>query len=189
MKKILTAIALAGSIVLTGAVSAQAYVSPAPSAAVSDGTPAPGETFVFSGTGMLPNEPVTVTVTAVDAVAPAAGSQSVATKINIFRATQSFSTTANAQGAFSVPLSINEAGAYSILATGNISGNQVGPVTVVVAAALSDGNTSASTGGSLAATGADSGLILWTLVGAGALATGAASVVVVRRRAKTEVPA
>jgi LPXTG-motif cell wall-anchored protein len=42
----------------------------------------------------------------------------------------------------------------------------------------------------LANTGADSSLILWSLVGAGALAAGTASVVVARRRAKgTEVSA
>ncbi|CCQ45011.1 LPXTG-motif cell wall anchor domain protein [Pseudarthrobacter siccitolerans] len=47
----------------------------------------------------------------------------------------------------------------------------------------------ANTGSGLANTGADSGLVLWTLVGAGALAAGATSVVVVRRRAKAEVAA
>ncbi|WP_461187577.1 LPXTG cell wall anchor domain-containing protein [Arthrobacter sp. Z4-13] len=196
MKKTLAALALAGSIALLGAAPAMAdlrYVSDESPATVSDGTPAPGETFIFSGTGMLPNEPVTITVTPVDAAAPAAGSQSVAAKISIFQAPQSFSTTADARGAFSLPISISEAGTYSILATGNISGNQAGPVTVKVEVALANtggaalANSGSSTG--LANTGADSGLVLWTLVGAGALAAGATSVVVVRRRAKVEVAA
>lgn len=194
MKKTLAALALAGSITLTGAISAQAYVSPQPSATVSDATVAPGEQFIFSGQGMAPNEPVTITVTPVDAAGPAAGSQSVAAKISIFQAPQTLSTTANAQGAFSLPIAISEAGTYSLTATGNISGNTVGPVTVTVAASLAStgGDAAAplaSTGSGLANTGADSGLILWTLVGAGALAAGATSVVVVRRRANAEVAA
>lgn len=193
MKKTLAVLALAGSIALTGAAAAQAYTTPAVSAAVSDGTVAPGETFVFSGTGMLPNEPITVTVTPIDAAAPAAGAQSVATKINVYQAPQTFSTTADAQGAFSIPLSISEAGTYSIAATGNISGRQVGPVTVKVEAALASNGSAAlansGSGAGLANTGADSNLVLWTLVGAGAVAAGATSVVVVRRRAKAEVTA
>lgn len=74
----------------------------------------------------------------------------------------------------------------------------VGPVTVTVAAALANtgGSIAGTTGGAplantggLANTGADSGLVLWTLVGAGALAAGATSVVVVRRRAKADAAA
>ncbi|WP_050054046.1 LPXTG cell wall anchor domain-containing protein [Pseudarthrobacter siccitolerans] len=195
MKKTLAALALAGSITLVGAVSAQAYVSPEPSATVSDATVAPGEQLIFSGQGMAPGEPVTITVTPVDAAAPAAGTQSVATKVSIFQAPQTLSTTANAQGAFSLPISFSEAGTYSLTATGNLSGNTVGPVTVTVAVSLANtgGNAGgaplANTGSGLANTGADSGLVLWTLVGAGALAAGATSVVVVRRRAKAEVAA
>jgi len=108
---------------------------------------------------------------------------------------QELSTTADAKGAFELPIAINEAGTYSLTATGETSGVVVGPVTVTVAASLANtgGNAAgsaplANTGG-LANTGADSGLILWTLVGAGALAAGATSVVVVRRRAKAEAAA
>lgn len=190
MKKTLAAIALAGSIALTGAVSAQAYVSPAPAATVSDATLAPGEQFIFSGQGLAPNEPVTITITPVDASAPGAGTQSVATKINIFQAPQTITTTTNAQGSFSVPLTINEAGTYSLTATGSISGITVGPVTVTVAASLASNSSGASSStGGLAETGADSGLVLWTLVGAGALAAGATSVLVVRRRAQVAAAA
>ena len=193
MKKTLAALALAGSIALVGSAPAMAGTYPPlpPAATVSDATVAPGETFIFSGQGMLPNEPVTITVTPVDGTAPAAGSQSVASKISIFMAPQTLGATADAEGKFSVPVTINEAGTYSILATGNVSGNTVGPVTVRVVAALANtgGAPLANTGSGLANTGADSGLVLWTLVGAGALAAGAISVVVVRRRARAEVAA
>lgn len=197
MKKTLAAVALAGSIALIGSAPAMAttYPAPAPAAAVSDSTVAPGETFVFTGQGFLPGEAVTVTVTPVDGSAPAAGSQTVASKISVFTAPSTLSAQADAQGKISVPIVINEAGTYSITARGNVSGVTVGPVIVKVAAALANagGNTAgaplANTGSGLANTGADSGLVLWTLVGAGALAAGATSVVVVRRRAKAEAAA
>ena len=193
MKKTLAAVALAGSIALIGSAPAMAttYPAPAPAAAVSDSTVAPGETFVFTGQGFLPGEAVTVTVTPVDGSAPAAGSQTVASKISVFTAPSTLSAQADAQGKISVPIVINEAGTYSITARGNVSGVTVGPVIVKVAAALANtaGAPLANTGSGLANTGADSGLVLWTLVGAGALAAGATSVVVVRRRAKAEAAA
>ena len=186
MKKTLAALALAGSIALVGSAPALAATYPAlpPQAAVSDGTVGPGESFVFRGQGFLAGEGLTITVTPGQAPASngAGLGRSVAVKIPVFQAPQTLSATADAQGAFALPISISEAGTYSLTATGNTSGVTVGPVTVTVAASL------ANTGG-LANTGADSGLILWTLVGAGALAAGATSVVVVRRRAKAEVAA
>ncbi|TDT85952.1 LPXTG-motif cell wall-anchored protein [Arthrobacter sp. AG258] len=202
MKKTLAALALAGSIALIGSAPAMAATYPAlpPQAAVSDGTVGPGETFVFRGQGFLAGEGLTITVTPGQAPASngAGLGRSVAVKIPVFQAPQTLSATADAQGAFSLPISISEAGTYSLTATGNTSGVTVGPVTVTVAASLANtggaaagangGAPLANTGG-LANTGADSGLILWTLVGAGALAAGATSVVVVRRRAKAEVAA
>lgn len=192
MKKALAAIALAGSLALVGAVPALAYTSSPPELVVEDAAVAPGETFILSGGGMAPNEPVDVTVTLLDGTAPAAGSQSVAGKINAVFAPQTLSTTADADGKFSLPISITESGTYSLTATGRVSGNTVGPVTVKVDAAFAEGGAPLANSGSgtgLANTGADSGLILWTLVGAGALAAGATSVVVVRRRANAEVAA
>lgn len=145
---------------------------------------------------MLPNEPVTVTFELVDepqaAGANPAGSLSVAAKINVVLAPQTFSTTADAQGRFSTPIAISQPGTYTISARGNISGNTVGPVTMVVGTvslASSAGAPLANAGGGLAKTGADSGVVLWTLVGAGAFAAGVASVLVVRRRAKVEAAA
>jgi len=199
MKKTIAALALAGSIALIGSAPAMAATYPAlpPQAAVSDGTVGPGETFVFRGQGFLAGEGLTITVTPGQAPASngAGLGRSVGVKIPVFQAPQTLSATADAQGAFSLPISISEAGTYSLTATGNTSGVTVGPVTVTVAASLANtgGNAAgsaplANTGG-LANTGADSGLILWTLVGAGALAAGATSVVVVRRRAKAEAAA
>lgn len=197
MKKSLAALALAGSIALVGAAPSMAATYPAlpPQAAVSDGVVGPGEDFIFSGQGFLAGETLTITVTPGDAPASdgasIAGGAAVAAKINLYFAPSTLSTTADAQGRFSLPISISEAGTYSITATGNTSGVTVGPVTVKVAASLANtgGAPLANTGSGLANTGADSGLILWTLVGAGALAAGATSVVVVRRRAKAEVAA
>ncbi|MGG6380043.1 LPXTG cell wall anchor domain-containing protein [Paenarthrobacter sp. NEAU-H11] len=197
MKKTLAAIALAGSIALIGSAPAVAATYPAlpPQAAVSDGTVGPGEDFIFSGQGFLAGETLTITVT--PGVAPAsdgasiAGGAAVAAKIPVVQAPQTLSTVADAQGRFSLPISISEAGTYSLTATGNTSGVVVGPVTVTVVGSLANtgGAPLATTGSGLANTGADSGLILWTLVGAGALAAGATSVVVVRRRAKAEAAA
>lgn len=200
MKKTLAALALAGSIALIGSAPAMAATYPAlpPQAAVSDGVVGPGETFVFRGQGFLAGERLIIRVTPGQAPASnganIAGSRAVAGRIAVVAETQNLSAVADAQGAVALPIAISEAGTYSITATGETSGVTVGPVTVTVAASLANtgGNAAgaplANTGG-LANTGADSGLILWTLVGAGALAAGATSVVVVRRRAKAEVTA
>jgi LPXTG-motif cell wall-anchored protein len=205
MKKTLAILALAGALALIGSAPAMATTYPAlpPQAAVSDGTVGPGEQFVFRGKGFLAGEPLTITVTPGNPPAASgasiAGSRAIATKINVFLAPQTFTATADAQGAVAFPITISTAGTYSISATGNTSGVTVGPVTVVVDPAFASTGALANTGGAplantgggagLANTGTDSGLILWTLVGAGALAAGAASVVVVRRRAKAEAAA
>lgn len=201
MKKTFAALALAGSIALIGSAPAMAATYPAlpPTAAVSDGVVGPGETFVFRGQGFLAGERLIIRVTPGQAPASnganIAGSRAVAARIPVLAEAQELSAVADAQGAVSLPIAISEAGTYSITATGVDSGVTVGPVTVTVAASLANtgGNAAggaplANTGG-LANTGADSGLVLWTLVGAGALAAGATSVVVVRRRAKAEAAA
>ena len=197
MKKTLAALALAGSIALIGSTPAMAATYPVlpPAAGVSDGTVVAGQPFVFTAQGFLPGETVTITITVVTTGAANAGGAAVSAKIPVFQAPQTLSATADAQGKISVPLTINEPGTYSITAKGNTSGVIVGPVTVkVVAAALASGAGAKTSSGSasaagLANTGVDSGLVLWTIVGAGALAAGATSVIVVRRRAKSEVAA
>ena len=200
MKKSLAAIALAGSIALIGAVPAVAATYPAPpaNAAVSDGTVGPGEQFVFRGNGFLAGEGLSISVN--PGSAPAAtgasvsnGSRTVSGKITLPLAPQTFSTTADANGAFAFPLTISETGTYTLTATGLTSGKTATAVVTVEGAALANtgGAPLANTGGgaALANTGADASLVLWSLVGAGALAAGATSVVVVRRRAKAEAAA
>lgn len=198
MKKTFAALALAGSIVLVGSAPAMATTYPAlpPQAAVSDGTVGPGESFVFRGQGFLAGETLTIRVTPGQAPASnganIAGSRAVAARISVVAEAQTLKAVADAQGAFELPIAINEPGTYSITATGDKSGVVVGPVVVKVtpAALVANGNSAvANSGSKLANTGADSGLVLWSLVGAGALAAGATSVVVVRRRAKAEVTA
>ena len=196
MKKTLASLALAGSIALIGSAPAMATTYPAipPQAAVSDGTVGPGEQFIFRGRGPFRGESLTITVTPGNPPAASGANisgRSVSAKIPVFQA-QTFQSQADAEGNFSVPLTISTAGTYLLTATGNLTGATVGPVTVVVDPAFASSGALANTGGggaALANTGADSGLVLWTLVGAGALAAGAASVVVVRRRAKTEAAA
>ena len=198
MKKSLAAIALAGSIALIGAVPAVAATYPAPpaNAAVSDGTVGPGEQFVFRGNGFLAGEGLTITVTpgnppAANGSSVSNGSRTVPTKITLPLAPQTFSTTADANGSFAFPLSISEGGTYTLTATGLTSGKTATAVITVEGAGLANtgGAPLANTGTGLANTGADASLVLWSLVGAGALAAGATSVVVVRRRAKAEAAA
>lgn len=197
MKKAFAALALAGSIALIGSAPAMAATYPPlpPQAAVSDGTVGPGETFVFRGQGFLAGESLTIRVTPGQAPASnganVAGSRSVAARISVVAEAQTLKTTADANGAFALPIAINEPGTYSITAVGDTSGITVGPVVVKVtpAALVANGNSALANSGSLASTGLDSSLVLWTLVGAGALAAGATSVVVVRRRAKAETAA
>lgn len=194
MKKAIAALALAGSIALIGAAPSVAanYPPLPPNAAVSDGTVGPGEDFVFRGQGLHAGEPLTISVTpganpASTGASIAGGSQTVSGKIKLPTAVQTFSTVADAQGAFAYTLSIDTPGTYAISARGNTSGITVGPVFVTVVSAAAPLAVTGST--PLANTGLDANLTLWSLVGAGALVAGAASVVVVRRRAKAETAA
>jgi len=124
MKKTFAALALAGSIALIGSAPAMAATYPAlpPQAAVSDGTVGPGETFVFRGQGFLAGERLIIRVTPGQAPASnganIAGSRAVAARINVVAEAQTLTTTADAQGAFALPIAINEAGTYSLTATG-----------------------------------------------------------------------
>jgi LPXTG-motif cell wall-anchored protein len=200
MKKSLAALALAGSIALVGAVPAMAntpYPAPSTSGTVTDGTVAPGETFTFSGSGFLAGEAITVTVTLTRAPQAIGGgfsggaSMAVPAKISLPLAPQTFATTADADGNFAFPVSISEAGTYTLAATGLTSGKTVTSSVTVDGATVgtSAGVTTSGSASELADTGANSSMLLWSLVGAGALAVGATSVVVVRRRAKAEAAA
>ncbi|BCW20202.1 hypothetical protein NtRootA9_29100 [Arthrobacter sp. NtRootA9] len=189
MKKTIAAIALAGSIALMGSAPAFAATYPPlpPQAAVSDGVVGPGETFVFRGQGFLAGESLTIRVTPGNPPAASganiAGSRAVAARIGVVTEAQTLKATADAQGAFSLPITINEPGTYSLTATGDVSGVTVGPVTVTVGASLAGtgGAPLANTGSGLANTGADASLLIWGAAGVGALGLGAAGVIIARR--------
>ena len=195
MKKTLAALTLAGSITLIGAVPAMAtnttYPAPPANSAVSDGTVGPGEQFVFRGNGFRAGEGLTISVT--PGARPASTGASVAGrgmtltgKITLPMAAQSFPATADANGAFTFPLTISETGVYTLTATGVESGITVTSSVTVEGLAVGTGLADTGNGTALANTGADSNLMIWSLVGAGALAAGVTSVVVVRRRAKAD---
>jgi LPXTG-motif cell wall-anchored protein len=187
LKKSIAAITLAGVIALTASAPATAatYPAPPPQAAVSDGTVGPGETFIFSGRGFLAGETLTITVTL--GSNPAATGASIAggpsrAVPGILPMADTFTTIADSNGAFSIPLTINAPGVYTLTATGNTSGVSAS-ATVTVVGAQGTG-VSAGTGTPLANTGADASLLLWGAAGVAALGIGAASVITVRRRAK-----
>ena len=204
MKKTLAAITLAGTISLIGAVPAMATY-PAPpvgpgnssnsaNAAVSDGTVGPGEQFVFRGNGFRAGEGLSITVTPGGRPASTGASvngrgMSVSGKITLPLAPQEFSSKADTKGAFTFPVTISETGVYTLTATGLESGKTASSTIAVQGAAVGANLASTGNGTALANTGADSNLMIWSLVGAGALAAGVTSVVVVRRRAKADVTA
>jgi LPXTG-motif cell wall-anchored protein len=182
MKKTLAALALAGSIALIGSAPSMAATYPPlpPQAAVSDGVVGPGETFIFRGQGFLAGESLTIRVTPGNPPAASgasiAGSRAVPARISVVTEAQTLKATADAKGAFAVPVAINEPGTYLLTATGDTSGVTVGPVTVTVVA-----SSTGTTGAPLANTGADASLLLWGAAGVGALGLGAAGVILVRR--------
>lgn len=207
MKKSLAALALAGSIALIGAGPAMAgpavpYPAPSTGTTVSATIVTPGGTVILTVvSGFRPGETITITVTfngipqAISSNVGGVASMAVPSRIGILpqTVTNTSTVTANENGGFSAPVTLGTAeGTYTITAVGNESGHSVSQ-TVTVAASSDLANTGgaplANSGAGLANTGADSGLVLWTLVGAGALAAGAVSVVVVRRRAKADAAA
>ncbi|SDP24987.1 LPXTG-motif cell wall anchor domain-containing protein [Arthrobacter sp. ok909] len=202
MKKTLAAITLAGSIALIGAIPAVAadhYPAPPANAAVSDGVVGPGSQFVFRGHGFKAGEGLVIKVTPGTKPASTGASvngrgMGVSGKITLPLAPQQHSANADGSGAFALPISISETGVYTLTATGLESGVTasasitVEGAAVAAASTTTSTSTSASTSG-LANTGADSNLMIWSLVGAGALAAGVTSVVVVRRRAKADATA
>jgi LPXTG-motif cell wall-anchored protein len=204
MKKAISALVLAGTITLAGAVPAMAAVPQYPGtssecAVVLNGTQVAGVGFNFFGSAsagcFVPGATITITITLNGSPQASGGGlaggpgASVPSRIIAPLAPQTLTATADASGNYSVPVTINEPGEYTVTASG--AGGSYSTVITVGSAALSNTGAAplANSGAGLANTGADSGLILWTLVGAGALAAGATSVVVVRRRAKSEAAA
>ncbi|BCW49593.1 hypothetical protein [Arthrobacter sp. StoSoilB13] len=186
MKKSIAALALAGIIALTGTAPAVATTYPAPGneqGTVSDGTIAAGESITFAGTGYIPGETINVTFERTGGKKDSSGERP---------APSSFSAIADGTGAFSTSITFTDSGRYTISAVGATSGNTRWAAITVNAGngggKGSSGFTGASSVTAVGATGqannADSSLVLWSLVGGGALAASAASAAVVRRRAK-----
>ena len=189
MKKTASALVLAGSLAFFGAGAANAvsnYPAPTPGG-VSDATVAPGETVTFGGSGFTPGEAVRVDVdySNTPVVVPGTGVNGV---IILAELINSFTTTADAQGAFSTPVPLGEAGTYTLTATGLASGKTVTSVVSVDPAFAEGSGSGTGNGGSeadangLANTGADSAMLLWGAAGIVAVGAGVASVAVARRK-------
>ncbi len=208
MKKTIAAVALAGILTLSaGTVAAQAAPSDypaAPGATVSAGTVAPGQAVVFSGSGFAPGEIIDITVTMTSPIAGGAigsvGGVSMSVPMIVKAAPVSLTTTAAADGSFSSNVLLEQTGTYTLTARGRTSGVTVSQVVKVVAAAGTAAGAigtsadaaavaGAANGTDLAYTGVDGGVMIWSLVGAGALAAGVSTVVISRRRSRSEVGA
>ncbi|MFE4541102.1 hypothetical protein [Arthrobacter sp. NPDC056727] len=192
MKKSIAALALAGIIALAGTAPAVAATYPAPGneqGLVSDGTIARGESITFSGGGYIAGETINIAFKRTGGKKDSEGRRP---------APSNFSVIADRTGAFSTSITFKEGGNYTISAVGATSGT-TRSAAVVVNSGNGGGNNNGggNHGGgkgnsdfaavssvTAAGTVADSNLVLWSLVGAGALAASAASAAVVRRRAK-----
>lgn len=200
MKKILASLALAGLLTLSaGAVAAQAapeYPAEAPST-ITDTVVVPGQAVTFEGSGFAPGETILVTATQTSAVAGGAigsvGGGVSMSKPLIVKAVApvTFTTTASASGTFSIPVALSSTGTWTLTAVGQTSGTTATQVVKVVATLPGSGtgsdsgnNVAADNKGGLANTGIDTGVVVWSLVGAGALAAGVGTVVVSRRRSR-----
>ncbi|MCC3266578.1 LPXTG cell wall anchor domain-containing protein [Arthrobacter gengyunqii] len=197
MKKTASALVLAGTLAFFGAGAANAlenYPAPTPGG-VSDPTVAPGATVTFSGSGFTPGEAIRVDVDYDNApvVVPGTGVNGI---IILAELVNTFTTNADAQGGFSTPVTLGEAGTYTLTATGLTSGKTITSTVSVDPAFANDGSgagdggsgdgSGAGTGGSddadLANTGADSAMLLWGAAGIVAVGAGVASVAVARRK-------
>ncbi|MFE4835971.1 hypothetical protein ACFRAU_14980 [Arthrobacter sp. NPDC056691] len=200
MKKSIAALALAGIIALTGTAPAVAATYPAPgneNGIVSDGTIARGESITFSGSGYIAGETISISFQRTGGKKNSEGERPAPSNFNVI---------ADRTGAFSTTITFPDGGNYMITAVGVTSGTTRSAAVVVNSgngggnnngggkhAGAGKGNsgfasvssvTAAGTATGQASSVADSNLVLWSLVGAGALAASAASAAVVRRRAK-----
>lgn len=190
MKRIISAVLLSGAVSFMGVSGAQAvtYPAPAPAVSVSDGTLAPGEAFTFSGAGFTPGETIQITisnenVTAGGGGGGGGGSRGTSVSLAIQPAAVTTSTAvADSTGKFSIPVTLDEAGVYTLTAKGLTSGKTESASVTVVAPTIAVAGATASGEDTLPATGA-TGMVVWSAVGLGALALGTGSVIAVRRKA------
>lgn len=189
MKKTLATVAIAASLTAIGAGAAIAddtYPAPAPATTVSQGTAQVGDTVTFSGSGFTPGEQIDITVgTDVSAGSSGTGSVSRAVGFRVSLAALQITTQADGSGKFSVEVPLPKEGVYTLTAKGVSSGiTQTNTITVQAAAPVAGVEAQASqVKGGLPETGAD-GLLTWGLIGAGALAAGGISTILVRRNSK-----
>lgn len=148
MKKYVSTLALAGTLAFAGAGTAQAgnlepYPAPTQQGTVSDGTVAPGETVVFSGSGFIPGETIAIDIdfsSAPSAAGIGTGNGIAAARggaIILAQAVLNETTEADAEGNFSFPVELEAEGTYRLTATGLESGNVV---TAVVEVNASNGS-------------------------------------------------
>lgn len=214
MKKTLTALAIAGSLAFMGAGAAQAadanYPAPPVSATVTDGNVGIGATILFQGSGFAPGSRIGILVSRIATAGPNASGVSIGAGglsagvtgvIAPAQTTQEMFTTADGDGNFSHPVTFDEAGTYTLTATGvDADGNpiSVSQEVVVGAAAGGTGNdvgggaanggasaddeAAVANGDSLANTGLESSALLWGGAGVLALGAGATALVVARRK-------
>lgn len=208
MKKTLTTLAIAGSLTFLGAGAAQAgdaaYPLPPVSATVTDGNVGIGATVLFQGSGFAPGTGIGIIVSNIAAGGNGAGvnvgaggfSATVGGPI-VMAEVQEFDATADADGNFSVPVTFQETGTYTLTATGvdpdgntrtvtakvvvegdvDGAGAPVDPADDTTGNGPVDGNAD-----QLADTGLDSSALLWGGAGVLALGAGATAVVVSRRK-------
>lgn len=189
MKNTISILALAGSFAFFGAGTASAadtYPTSA-SGTVSTEKVAPGTSVTFSGSGILPAEPVSVAVDLTNGSTAVAGT-GVSSPIILAQIVDTRTTTADPSGGFTTQFTLMEEGTYTLTATGLTSGHKVSASVVVDNALAASGSGSGTTGGSeahegnLARTGANSAMLLWGAAGLVALGTGATSLAVARRK-------
>lgn len=192
MKKTITTLVVAGTVMFAGIAPAVASTYPAPGneqGTVSDGTIDRGESITFSGSGYIPGEAVNITF---EKRGGPRGS-----------APANFSVIADGNGTISTSITFDDAGNYMIAAVGAESGNVRSARVAVNNGNHGRGNNGIGKGSGNDASGfvaasnvteagatarpekvaADSSLMVWGMAGASVLAAGAATVAVARRRA------
>jgi hypothetical protein len=123
--------ATAAVVIGPAAASAEPYPAGTPTSSVSDGTVSDGGFVTFTGGGFLPFEVVSIDVTVAGSDSSAAfagGAPGGFTLAALSRLT----TTANAQGTFSIKVKLTEVGKATLVATGLTSGVSITQVIQVM---------------------------------------------------------
>jgi LPXTG-motif cell wall-anchored protein len=140
MMSLLIALFAAAAMAPTAA-QAVPYPADPPAAEVSDGTVEPGGAVTFSGNGFLPFERITIDID-YGATDSAAAARPAAADGFFLAAAHSqlavITTTADANGSFSIQVPLSQAGTATLVATGATSGVSVS-ATVEVAPTEDDG--------------------------------------------------